>query len=184
MADDHPIRTGPPADTSAQVGALDDLASTLARERRLLEVLLFRLVELRLLMAAGEDRFLGWAADEVERATRRVREAELARATVVAGLPSARGGTDEPTLAEIIAEAPEPWATILGELRADLETTVAEISETTRVNRRLAEGGLERVRTVLEGVQPGGPGEAGRTYGPDRRPRPVTPDASRFRGAL
>ena len=56
---------------------MDELATVLRRERWLLSVLLFRLTEMRHLLAANDSRFLGWASTEVEEATTRVREAEL-----------------------------------------------------------------------------------------------------------
>lgn len=47
---------------------MEKLATLLGRERLLLELLTFKLVELRQLLAAGETRFLDWAAEEVDRA--------------------------------------------------------------------------------------------------------------------
>ena len=41
---------------------MEELARLLSVERRLLELLLFKLVEGRHLLAAGEARFLGYAA--------------------------------------------------------------------------------------------------------------------------
>ncbi|MER3405777.1 MAG: hypothetical protein C4289_11985, partial [Chloroflexota bacterium] len=70
---------------------MDELAGVLGRERRLLEVLLYKLVVCRQLLACGEARFLAWAAAEVERAVEKVREAELLRATLVARLAGELG---------------------------------------------------------------------------------------------
>src|SRR5205814_9128726 len=71
---------------------MDELARLLSHERRLLELLLFKLVEGRHLLAAGEGRFLPYAATEVERAMERVQEAELRRSLLIhqlAGDPDA-----------------------------------------------------------------------------------------------
>jgi len=59
---------------------MDELARLLAVERHLLELLLFKLVEHRHLLAARETRFLTFAAAEVDRARERVQVAELRRA--------------------------------------------------------------------------------------------------------
>jgi hypothetical protein len=56
------------------------LVELLGKERLLLELLAYRLVELRSLLVttgAPDGRFLGWAAEEVEDATAAVRTAEL-----------------------------------------------------------------------------------------------------------
>ena len=71
---------------------MEALAALLTRERLLVELVVFKLVELRQLLLAGEARFLGWAAEEVERADRcRSRQAELERAVLVTGLATDRG---------------------------------------------------------------------------------------------
>src|SRR6185437_3976576 len=68
--DDRPAAERTPADL-----ATEELARLLSRERLLLELLLFKLVTLRQLLASGEVRFLAWASDEMERAIDKVRKA-------------------------------------------------------------------------------------------------------------
>jgi hypothetical protein len=58
---------------------MDALAALLTRERLLVELVVFKLVELRQLLLAGETRFLPWASEEVERAVRAVRVLEVER---------------------------------------------------------------------------------------------------------
>jgi hypothetical protein len=58
---------------------MDELARLLRVERHLLQLLLFKLVERRHLLAAGETRFLGYAEAEVDRALERAQLAELRR---------------------------------------------------------------------------------------------------------
>ena len=70
------------------------LADLLGRERLLLEILVYRLVELRsLLVTSGrpDGRFLAWAAEEVEDATAAVRAAELERAMLISQIADAAG---------------------------------------------------------------------------------------------
>ena len=65
---------------------MQQLATALWREQALLELVLFKLIETRLLLDANETRFLTRASREVERARQRAREADLLRAAVVARL--------------------------------------------------------------------------------------------------
>jgi hypothetical protein len=135
---------------------MDELTGLLSRERRLLEVLLFKLVAARHFLAAGEGRFLMWAAAEVERATERVREAEMLRAGLVqkiareVGLPE-----DSLTLSALAAEAPEPYRTIYGDHRQAFLELVAEIEEVTRANRKLAQRNMHDVDELLERLDAG-----------------------------
>ena len=55
---------------------MEQIATIVEREGELLDVLLFKLVETRLLLEQDEHRFLSRATREVERAHRRAREAE------------------------------------------------------------------------------------------------------------
>jgi len=56
--DDRSTAERTPADL-----ATEELARLLSRERLLLELLLFKLVTLRQMLASGEVRFLAWASD-------------------------------------------------------------------------------------------------------------------------
>ncbi len=90
---------------------MEALTSLLTRERLLAELVVFKLLELRGLLQAGEARFLGWAAEEVERATTSLREAELQRAALVADLAEQRGlpGPDVP-LSALLSDTPSRGA--------------------------------------------------------------------------
>ena len=121
---------------------MDDLACLLSVERRLLELLLFKLVEERHLLGAGEIRFLPYAAAEVERALERVQEAELRRSMLVADLARDNEIPEGSlTLTALAGESIEPYRTIFSDhLLAFLELA-GEIDDATRLNRRLAEPG-------------------------------------------
>lgn len=119
---------------------MDQVAAVLERERELLEVLLFKLIETRLVLEAGELRFLSRATREVERARTRAREIDLIRATTVGRY---RCGV---TLRELAAEAPEPWPGILRDHHDLLTPLVAEIEVTAHRNAGEARTGLDALR--------------------------------------
>lgn len=148
---------------------MDVVAGLLNRERVLLELLVFKLVELRQLLQCGETRFLGWAAEEVERATASVRSAELERAVLVASLADERGVDEEAlSLAELAATADEPWRSIFDDHRSALRALAAEAEELLGANRRLARSGGKAVADTLERLsgQGAAPEPATTTYGP------------------
>lgn len=133
---------------------MDELVSLLGRERLLLEMLVFRLVELRGLLVAGEGRFLGWAAEEVERATRAVREIELQRALTVSRLADERRVAEEAlSLAVLADEAPEPYRSLLAEQRRELRDLVSEVEDHVCATRRLARAGGGAIAETLAGGQ-------------------------------
>lgn len=158
---------------------MDALAALLTRERLLVELVVFKLVEMRQLLLAGETRFLGWAGEELERAAAAVRAAELERAVLVTGLVADRGPDAEPTLSALVAEAPEPWRTSLSETQAALRSSTAEVAELTGAVRRLAEAGSRSLADTLRRLNPGSADAEPElaTYGPHARyvhstPRP------------
>ncbi len=128
---------------------MEALASVLTRERLLAELVVFKLVELRGLLQSGEVRFLGWAAEEVERATTSLREAELQRAALVTGLAAQRGLPDDVPLSALLADVPEPWRGVLGELADRLRALCLEARELSAANSRLADTGLQGVEHLL-----------------------------------
>lgn len=105
---------------------MQDLADVLQRERALLEQLRFRFVSLELLLEAREARFLTWATQDVERARRLVRQTDLARAAIVGQL-NLKGARGIPSLREVAAVAPSPWAGIFRDHHDSLGSVVTEI---------------------------------------------------------
>lgn len=121
---------------------LEALAELLGRERSLLDVLVYRLVELRALLVSGSScagRFLAWAAEEVEDATSAVRAAELQRAMLVAELAETFGASpDSLTLGVIVERADPPWRALLADHRTALQQLTAEVDDHSSAVRRLA----------------------------------------------
>jgi FlgN protein len=135
---------------SGRWSTMDELARLLSVERRRLELLLFKLVEGRHLLAAGEARFLPYAAAEVERAMERVQEAELRRSMLVADLARDLEIPEESlTLSALSRESVEPYRTIFTDHRLAFLELAAEIEDVTRQNRRLAERGAHDVEQLL-----------------------------------
>jgi hypothetical protein len=136
---------------------MERITAVLEREQELLDILLFKLIETRLILESGELRFLSRATREVERARARAREVDLVRATIVA--QRAAGST----LRELASQAPEPWPTILRDHHECLVSLVAEIEVTAHRNAGEARAGLEQLHrarvTVAAGGVPSGDAE-------------------------
>jgi hypothetical protein len=143
---------------------MEALVTCLTREKLLVELLVFKLVSMRQLLLTGETRFLPWAAEEVDRATSAVRDAELERA-VLASMMAAERGLDEPTLGELVADAPDPWRGLLEDLHEELRAGAREVQDLLQSTRRLAEVG---VRSLAEALGQD-TGAVASTYGPTGR---------------
>lgn len=125
-----------------RIGTLSDL---LWRERRLLEVLAFRLEVQRLMVVAGKGRHLVQAAHDVEEALGDIRTSELERAGLVERVAADLGLPPGPTLQQIAAVADEPWASLLADHRDSLAGLRVEIDILKRSVVSLTELDLERL---------------------------------------
>lgn len=126
---------------------VDELVEALRRQRHLLEVLRFRFVALELVLEAREVRFLSWALADLDRARLQVREADLARAAVVSSL-NLKGARGAPSLREVAAVAPAPWAGILRDHHDSLSTVITEIEvHAHRIAQHGRDGLAELART-------------------------------------
>jgi hypothetical protein len=155
---------------------LREVSAILWRERHLLELLLFKLDEEQLVLAAGRTRWLARATREVEMVLEEIRQTELERAVEVSrvavdlALPSAA------SLRQLADAAPSPWQGILVEHRQAFLTLTEEITALVQTNRELLARGQLAVREVLASL---GDGRvevgAGAGYGG----RPASPEAGR-----
>lgn len=156
-------------DATRDTGHLEELAETLWQERHLTELLLYKLVCTKLLLAADEQRYTGLAISEVDGVLETLRSAELRRDDVVQALAVSWGvAIDQVSLDTVIARAPAPWSGIFDDHRRAFLALTSEIEETAEENRRLAASGLQRVRrtmSVLTGR------DDGATYDPAGHPR-------------
>jgi hypothetical protein len=107
---------------------MDELARLLNVERHLLELLLFKLIERRHLLAAGETRFLTYAEAEIDRALERAQLAELRRSLVIHDLGSELGvRVEAATLATLTRDSLEPFRAIFIEHGRAFRELAAEI---------------------------------------------------------
>lgn len=129
--------------------SLSDVSAILWRERQLLELLLFKLEEEQLLLAAGRVRFLAHATREVEVVLEEIKRAELARATEVEAVAAELGLGSSPSLRQLISAAPDPWRGVLADHRDAFLAATQEITEVAQANRELLAGGQRAVGEAL-----------------------------------
>ncbi|WP_127783044.1 flagellar protein FlgN [Rhodococcus sp. X156] len=126
------------------------VSTVLWREREALQHVQFKLVQQQLILQSGQTRMLDSATEELESALDQLRCTEVLRA-IESEVIAADLEVDElPTLAELAAEAPEPWATVLTEHRSALRALTDEVDTTTRTNRELLTAGASTVRESLQ----------------------------------
>lgn len=126
-----------------------EISTIFWRERQLLELLLFKLEEEQLLLAAGRARFLAHATREVEAVLDEVKRAELARAVAVDALAAEIGLDPNPSLRALIDVAPEPWRGIFTDHRDAFLAATQEITSVADGNRELLASGQRALREML-----------------------------------
>jgi len=131
---------------------LREVSDILWRERRLLELLQFKLTEEQLLVAAGRVRWLPSATREVELIMVELQRAELTRAVAVDELAIDMGLPPNPSLADVAAAAPDPWQGVFERHRHALEVAVDEVNALADESHRLLACKVDDIRTALEKV--------------------------------
>jgi hypothetical protein len=126
--------------------SLSEISNVLWRERRLLDLLVFKLEEEQLVLASRRTRWLSRAAREVETIREEIKRVELERAMAVQGSAAELGIPDTPSLRELAAIAPTPWEGIFAEHRWALLSLTREIDTITRSNRALRRSGPQAAR--------------------------------------
>ena len=134
-----------------------EVSSILWRERQLLELLLFKLDQGHLLLAAGRIRWLARATAEVDRVLARIDYGEVARAVEVEAVAADLGLPSGPTLGQLAEAAPEPWKGILADHRRALLTLVGEIAALAEANRDLLSRGYTATLDTLAWLGTGEP---------------------------
>lgn len=129
--------------------SLEKLSLVLWRERELLQMLLFKLEEERLLLAAGRTRWLAYAAREIETVLDSIAQTEVLRATTADAVAASIGLPANPSLRALALLSDEPWRSILSDHRAALLEVTAEITYSAAVNRKQLVAGVQAVRTTL-----------------------------------
>jgi hypothetical protein len=131
---------------------LTEVSSILWRERQLLELLMFKLEEEQLVMAAGRTRWLSHATREVETVLEEIKRLELDRAVNVEALGRELGLAEAPSLQQISDVAPNPWNTIFADHRQALLELAQEIDGLAQSNRDLLSRGQRATREALHAI--------------------------------
>jgi hypothetical protein len=125
------------------------LSNTLFRERQLLELLVFKLEEEQLLLAAARTRWLHHATREVEAVLERLRAHELERA-MQADDVARRLGIEDVDLRTLAARAPAPWDQIFATHHEALANLVLDIDTLAATNRELLARGQQATTEALD----------------------------------
>jgi hypothetical protein len=128
---------------------LQEVSTTLWQERNLLELLLFKLEEEQLLLAAGRTRWLARATREVEVVLERIREAEIMRSIEVDHVAPSLLLAPGPSLQQLAAHAPPPWDTMFADHRQAFLELTDEITSLAHANRELVARGQRATQDFL-----------------------------------
>ena len=132
---------------------LEALADTLWAERRVVEVLLFKLVTAKLVLEASERRFVTLAMDEVQHMLGTLRSSEVQRSAALEPVAAAWGcPPDDLTLSELANRSPSPMDAVFRDHHEAFLEMAVEIEETARTNSRLASASLTDVRSTLDAL--------------------------------
>jgi len=112
--------------------SLSEISNILWRERRLLELLAFKLEEERLVLASGRTRWLSRASGEVDTIIEEIKHVRLERAIGLADLGAELGLSDAPSLRVLAGAVPPPWDGICAEHGRALKMLTREIEVITR----------------------------------------------------
>jgi flagellar FlgN protein len=136
------------------VAGFAEASDILWRERELLDVLLFKLDQQRLLLSEGGERAVRWlarASHEIDLVLEELRLADLARAVEVDALAAELGLDPAPTLGELAAAAPAPWNDLFAAHRLAFETLVDQVRAAADDNRHRLEAAASELEQSLLG---------------------------------
>ncbi len=134
----------------------NELSMRLWRERELLEMLLFKLEEQRLLLESGSTRWVHFATREVEHVLERLRDSGLGRDVEAASVAREWGAADGASLSELVDAAPsEAWRDVFAEHRAALTALTAEVARLKDANETHLRAAARAVEETLAGLAAG-----------------------------
>jgi hypothetical protein len=128
---------------------LSEVSNILWRERQLLDLLVFKLEEEQLVLAAGRTRWLAHATREVETVLAEIKRVELDRAVRVSDVARQLGIGDAPSLRDLAALVPAPWDTIFTDHRKALLELAQEVDAIAKSNRDLLQRGHQAAQETL-----------------------------------
>jgi hypothetical protein len=126
-----------------------EVSDILWRERELLDVLLFKLETEKLLLDAGELRWLARSTREIELVLEQLRLAEVNRAIEVEALATQLALPSDSTLASLAEAAPSPWGDLFRAHRAAFQSLTAQIDALAEANRAWLDDACSRAETAL-----------------------------------
>lgn len=134
-------------------GNAEHLADTLWSVRHVVQFLLYKLTVAKLLLAADERRFVGFALQEVERVVEALRDAELRRSIALEALAADwHVPADDLSLGALVDRVPEPLRPVFADHQQAFAELAAEIDQTTKANRQLASAGLAQLRQTIDAL--------------------------------
>ena len=104
-----------------------DVSTLLWRERQLLDLLVFKMEEEQLILAAARPHLLGPASAEVAQVLEQISQCEAERDAATRELAAELGLGSPARLAEIVEASDEPWTGIFSEHRKGLVAAVERI---------------------------------------------------------
>lgn len=141
---------------------LNDRSDVLWRQRNLLELLLFKLEEERLIVRAGLSRWLPRATHEVELVVGELQLIQEATRTALDGVAPDLGLPPGRSLTEVAAAAPAPWGGLLERHQEAIALATVEIGPLGVVHRDLlGQGATDPALVWLERTAPEWPLRAG-----------------------
>ncbi|HUZ21470.1 MAG TPA: hypothetical protein VMU75_12940 [Acidimicrobiales bacterium] len=141
--------------------ALEEAIVAIRDEAEVAALVEHRTASLHALLAQHDARYLPLATSELEDALGELRAVGDRRLALVGGLVPVLGLSFQPTIGEVVAAAPEPYATTIAELRRRLLVAKSRIEWLSEQNTNLLG---ERMALVSEALSDGVT-EAVPTYG-------------------
>lgn len=127
-----------------------ELSAELWRQRELLEQLLFKFEEERLLLVAGRSRWIPHATREVETVVERLKASSLGLSMAIADAAEQWGLTHDAKLRDIVAAAPTgAWSEVLRSHVQVLTDLTAEVAAIQADNGRLLRASLRAAQETL-----------------------------------
>ena len=132
----------------------NELSALLWHERELLDLLLFKLEEEQLLLAAGKSRWIQHATREVEQVMERIRSAGLARSVEVAAVALEWQTDENASLRDIVAAAPPgAWFDIFEAHLTAMTVVTDEIKQVRDLNEQLLRQASRSTQETLADIR-------------------------------
>jgi hypothetical protein len=129
---------------------LQSFSDVLFQERRLLELLLFKLDEEQLVLEAGRTRWLALASREVETVLDELNKVELGRSVAFASVAPDLGLGTDATHQSVVDAVDPPWDSLFADHQRELKALMGEVLDAAASSRALLRDGYDTIRQALE----------------------------------